>query len=146
MNIFKRMVASVALFAAAGFIATPVLAMPDVVVIGNSGLPVDSITADEAQTIFLGKGDTIKGGTRVTVVDQNEGAAVRSEFYQKVAGKNEQQLKAYWAKLVFTGQATPPKALADDKAVKAWVSSTSGAIGYISSGSVDSSVKVLLKP
>jgi len=44
---------------------------------------------------------------------------------------------------VFTGRAKAPEDLADDAAVKAKLASTPGAIGYISDGAVDASVKVL---
>ena len=65
------------------------------------------------------------------------------KFYTDVVGKSEAQLKRHWSQLVFTGKGKPPPSVADDQAVKDWVASTPGAIGYIDGGSVDASVKVL---
>ena len=116
-----------------------------VVVIGNPDLPTNSLTSSQVSDIFLGKKTSLPGGTKVTVIEHQDGEAVKNEFYQKVVGKNPNQLKAYWAKQIFTAEGFPPKAYAGDKAVKDQVSSTPGAIGYVDSGSVDSSVKVLFE-
>lgn len=116
-----------------------------VVVIGNSGLSVNSITAAQATAIFLGKMTALQDGTQLTAIDHQDGEDIKDEFYQKVAGKSSAQLKAYWAKIVFTGEGFPPKGYAGDKAVQKHVAATPGAIGYISAESVDKSVKVLLE-
>ena len=115
-----------------------------VAVIGNPDLSVDSITAAQAADIFLGKKTRLADGTPVTVIEHKDSDPVKEEFYDKVVGKTPSQLKAYWAKLVFTGEGVPPKGYAGDKAVLEHVSKTPGAIGYVSDGSVDKSVKVLL--
>jgi ABC-type phosphate transport system substrate-binding protein len=116
-----------------------------VAVIGNPGLSVDSITAAQVADIFLGKMPKLADGTSITVIEHQEGDSVKDEFYNKVVGKSPSQLKAYWAKLVFTGEGVPPKEYAGDKAVKDRVAATPGAIGYVNDDSVDKSVKVLFE-
>ena len=116
-----------------------------VVVIGNSGLGVDSISKSEAADIFLGKMKKLPDGTQLTVIEHKDGDGAKEEFYDKVVGKTTSQLKAYWAKLVFTGEGVPPKEYGGDKAVLDHVSGTPGAIGYVSDGSMDKSVKVLFE-
>lgn len=120
--------------------ATPVLA--EIAVVVN---PANSnaVSGDDINRFFLGKAASFSDGTKAVPLNQNEGAAARDEFDSKVLNRSAAQLKAYWSKLVFTGKGTPPKELADDAAVKAAVAAEAGAIGYISSGSVDSSVKVI---
>ena len=54
-----------------------------------------------------------------------------------------QQLKAYWAKLVFTGQGTPPKEVDNDAAVLKLVAENPNIIGYIDAAAVNSSVRVV---
>ena len=116
-----------------------------VAVIGNSGLSIDSIDATQAADIFLGKMAKWPDGTPLTVIEHKEGDPVKEEFYDKVVGKTPSQLKAYWAKLVFTGEGVPPKEYSGDQAVIQRVSGTPGAIGYVSDKSVDKSVKVLFE-
>jgi ABC-type phosphate transport system substrate-binding protein len=121
------------------------LAQAGVVVIGNPGLGVSSLSADLISDIYLAKTVALPDGTRVKVVDQQEGSSARKTFYSKVIQKDETQLKAYWAKQIFTGKATPPDVMAGDKEVKAWVAGTQGGIGYVDDSVVDGTVKVLYK-
>jgi hypothetical protein len=62
-----------------------------------------------------------------------------------VSGHDLSQVKATWSRLLFTGQAQPPKELADAAAVKKAVAADPKAVGYIEKCDVDSSVKVILE-
>lgn len=118
--------------------AIPAMAQTVAVIVNPKNASTPS--QDQIANVFLGKSNEFLG------VDQSEGRAVREAFYQKVTGKNGTQLKAYWAKLVFTGKAQPLKELNSDLEVKRFVASTPNAIGYIEKESVDGSVKVVLTP
>lgn len=99
-----------------------------------------ALSADQVSGVFLGKSNELTG------VDLPDGNPVRDAFYHKVTGKDGAQLKAYWAKLVFTGKAQPLKELASDADVKKFVAANPTAIGYIDKSAVDGSVKVVLSP
>jgi ABC-type phosphate transport system substrate-binding protein len=116
-----------------------------VVVIGNPNISVASLTSDQVSDIFLGKMTSLADGTKITVIDHQDGEAIKDEFYEQVVGKSASQLKAFWAKVIFTGEGMPPKAYSGDKAVRDHVSRTPGAIGYVDAESVDKSVKVLFE-
>jgi len=120
-------------------------AQAGIVVIGNPGLSASSLSAEEIRDFYLAKTTSLSDGTRVKVVDQEEGSPARNAFYSTVIKKDKTQLKAYWAKQIFTGKATPPDVMAGDKEVKAWVAGTKGGIGYVDDSKVDASVKVLYK-
>ncbi|KUM55237.1 phosphate ABC transporter substrate-binding protein [Rheinheimera sp. EpRS3] len=117
-------------------------AVADIAVVVNPA-NANAVSADDLNRLFLGRASSFADGSKATPLNMAEGTAARDEFDSKVLNRSAAQLKAYWSKLVFTGKGTPPKELADDAAVKAAVAADSGAIGYISSGSVDSSVKVV---
>lgn len=129
----------------AGFMLLASAAQAGVVVIGNQDISVRSLSAGEIRDLYLAKTMSLPDGTRVRVVDQEDGSAARRTFYREVIRKDETQLKAYWAKLIFTGKANPPDVMADDREVKAWVERTRGGIGYVDDSVVDSSVKVLYR-
>lgn len=103
----------------------------------------NAVSADDLNRLFLGRASSFADGSKATPLNLVEGQASREEFDNKVLNRSSSQLKAYWSKLVFTGKGTPPKELADDAAVKAAVAADATAIGYISSGSADASVKVV---
>lgn len=128
--------------AALAAMALPVAAQVAVVV--HPGTAISGAKADQLADVFMGKTDAAGGASGLTPVDQAEGAAVREQFYKLAAGRDAAQLKAYWARLTFTGKAKPPQALGSDAEVRKHVATHPGAIGYVSAGAVDGSVKVML--
>jgi len=119
------------------------LAVADVAVIANKSLGVDSISAKEAKRVWLGKTKSL-GGSSIKLADLPPGNGSRDHFYRTVVKKSEKKLKAYWAKIAFSGKGTPPKPFGSDGEVVSWVASTPGAVGYVDSGAIDDSVKVLM--
>jgi ABC-type phosphate transport system substrate-binding protein len=111
----------------------------DVVVIVNPKNQASSLTIEQIAQYYLGASRALKP------MDLPEGSAVRDEFYRKVTNKDKAQIRALWARLIFTGKVTPPKQVASSAAVAMAVAADEQAIGYVASDAVDSSVKVVLK-
>jgi ABC-type phosphate transport system substrate-binding protein len=128
--------------ALAGWSALPVHA-GTAVVVGSSN-SATALTAEQASQIFLARVATLPGGVKAVLIDQPEGSPRRDQFYSKMAGKNPAQMKALWSRLTFSGMAQPPTVMAGDAEVKKAVGADPGAIGYIDSAAVDTTVKVLL--
>jgi ABC-type phosphate transport system substrate-binding protein len=102
------------------------------------------LSKDEAKEIFSGSKTTWSNGSKVEVVDQSE-SEVGKKFYDSFLGKAVNQVRVQWTKLILSGQAAAPVKAANDEAVKKNVSGSPNAVGYISSKSLDSSVKELFK-
>ncbi len=117
----------------------------EVAVVVGSSSPLNELSSGDTKKIFLGKSNKFPGGGSATPIDLDGGNATRDHFYTQVVGKKPAQIKAYWSKRVFTGKGNPPKSIADDTAVKSWLSSNPGSVGYIDAASVDDSVKALLQ-
>jgi ABC-type phosphate transport system substrate-binding protein len=117
------------------------IAFAEVVVIVNPG---NSASIDEEQVIkiFLGQSKTFSNGSEAIPIDQKPGD-LRDDFGNKILKKNPSQLKAQWARQIFTGGAKPPKELNSDDEILKFVASTPGAIAYMDSSKVNKSVKVL---
>jgi ABC-type phosphate transport system substrate-binding protein len=60
-------------------------------------------------------------------------------------GKSVAEVNAYWAKLLFTGRASPPRSLTDSETVLQVVRENRNAIGYIESEYADDTVRVVGK-
>jgi ABC-type phosphate transport system substrate-binding protein len=135
MKSFRLMLGALALVAAAQVNA-------GAVVVASSSKAA-SMDANAAKRVFLGR-ETSVGGAPAQVVYQKSGP-VRESFDKSVLGKAGAELTTYWSRLIFTGKAKPPTEVDNDAAVKAKLAANPGAIGYISDGAVDSSVKVLYK-
>lgn len=115
-----------------------------VAIIAHPSNTQTGISHDEAARIYLGKSATFANGRQATPVDQAEGSATRAKFYKSVLKKDESEVKVYWSKLMFSGKGQPPRELANDQAVKAFVAGNPEAIGYVDGKFVDGTVKVLL--
>ncbi|MEJ2612510.1 MAG: phosphate ABC transporter substrate-binding protein [Candidatus Thiodiazotropha sp.] len=121
-------------------------AKADVVVVVSATSTVNSLTKNQVSNIFLGKTSSFPNGDKAIAIDQKDGSSEWIDFYKKVSGKSDSQLKSYWATLIFSGRKQPPKQLADSSEVKKSISSNPSQISYIAEETVDSSVKVVLKP
>ncbi|WP_374438609.1 hypothetical protein [Inhella sp.] len=118
-------------------------AQAQVVVVVNPKAGLDSLSTEQVAAFFLGKSSSLPGGLS-QALDLPEANAARDQFYAKGAGKSASQVKATWARLAFSGKATPPKELANAAEVKKFVGAHADAVGYIEKAAVDGSVKVVL--
>ncbi len=130
--------------AIAGLFAS--VAYADVVVIVSSNSPISTLSVEQVAEIFLGKSNNLPGWGEVVPIDQAEGSHVRNEFYAKTTGKSPSLLKAYWSKLIFTGEGQPPREVANNVALKKLIADNLNLIGYVDRNSVDGSVKIVLQP
>ncbi len=120
------------------------LAHAETLVVTSQNSPYANIDLRLAKKLWMGKKKRING-TKVSILDQVDGNSAQTEFYQSVMGKNSNEMKAYWAKLVFTGSAFPPRKLDGDTKIKEWLATHPDTIGYIKADSLDDSVRVLLE-
>jgi len=114
----------------------------DVAVIVNVN-NTSAIAEDDIDRIFLGKSKSFENGDKIKPANLEPGNAVREEFETKALERTGKQVKSYWAKLVFSGKATPPEEFATDAEVLEFVSKNKDAIAYVDAGSVNDTVKVV---
>lgn len=112
------------------------------VVAANSKAP-PKLSADELGAIFMGTAKSFPNGERAVPIDQKSGTRPYASFYQLSSGKTEAQIKAYWARILFTGKGQPPQDGGDSAAVKKLVAANPNMVGYIEPALVDGSVRVI---
>ena len=122
------------------------VAAADVVAVVSAKSPVAAMSKNQVADIFLGKISRFPDGSQAVPIDQAEGSAARDEFYLSFTGKSPSQLKAHWAKIIFTGRGQPPTEAANGAELKKRVVENPHAVGYIERNLVDDSVKVVLAP
>ena len=119
-------------------------ASAQVAVIVNPKSTIANLSPEQVSSIFLGKSNTLPSGSTAAPVDLPDGSPVHEQFYTKATGKTSAQVKATWARLTFSGKATPPKELGSSADVKKFVAANPDAIGYIEKSAVDGTVKAVL--
>ncbi len=122
------------------------LSQAAVVVVVSAKSDVANLSTDQVAQIFMSKTSTFPSGEAATPVDQDEDAPARDEFYDKVAGKDATQMKAYWSQQLFRGKVKLPLHAKDNDAVKKLVAEKVGFIGYIDKNAVDPTLKVVFTP
>jgi ABC-type phosphate transport system substrate-binding protein len=122
------------------------MAAAEVVAVVSARNPVAPMTKNQIADIFLGKTSRFPTGGQAVPIDQAEGAAEREQFYLNFTGKSPAQLKAHWAKIIFTGRGQPPLEVANGAELKRHLAENPNALGYIERSLVDDSLKVVLVP
>ncbi|HZX70488.1 MAG TPA: hypothetical protein VFE77_06680 [Rhodanobacter sp.] len=96
------------------------------------------------RNVFLKKIFVDKDGQRLIPVNLPAGSPLRQAFAQEVTHLPDTQQDDYWNRQYFQG-VSPPYVLASQQAVVRFVAATPGAIGYVTSCYVDSSVRVVFE-
>jgi ABC-type phosphate transport system substrate-binding protein len=109
-------------------------AAADVVVVVNAANPVSSLPAEEISKLFLKKTSKWPDGAKVMPVDLVDTSALREAFSKQIHGKGAAAIKAYWQKMIFSGQDVPPPEKASIVEALSYVRGNSGAVGYAPAG------------
>lgn len=96
------------------------------------------VTKSQLARIYLGRSFERRP------LDLPEGSALRVLFYREAADADLAQVRAAWARIMFTGRGEPPRELANAAAVKKAVVADVNAIGYIDAEAADASVRTIL--
>jgi ABC-type phosphate transport system substrate-binding protein len=116
-----------------------------IVVIVNPDSGVDKLSKDEIIDIFLGRYRKLPSGRVALPIDVAEAAPERARFYQLLVKKTPTEMSSYWARLVFSGQTSPPFQVPDTKTALELVQSSPNAIAYVDRASVTANVKVVFE-
>jgi ABC-type phosphate transport system substrate-binding protein len=116
----------------------------ELVVIVNPASGVDRLSREEVVDIFLGRYRKLPSGRAALPIDLEPGNE-RTKFYELLVKKSPAEISSYWARLVFSGQKSPPFQVADAKTAIELVQSNPNAIAYVDRGSLNSRVKVVLE-
>ena len=116
-----------------------------IVVIVNPASGVDRLSRTEVIDIFLGRYRKLPSGRAALPIDVSEPSTERARFYQLLVKKSPAEISSYWARLVFSGQTSPPFQVPDAKTAVELVQSNPNAIAYVDRASINAHVKVVLE-
>lgn len=113
----------------------------ELVIIVNPESGVDALTRDEVINIFMGRYRKLPSG--VTALPVDEGSE-KAAFYHSLVDKELAEIQSYWARLVFSGQGSPPRPAENAEDVMDIVANNKGAVGYIDRSRADPRVRIVL--
>lgn len=115
------------------------------VVIVNPASGVRALTRNEVMDVFLGRFRKLPTGIAALPIDLDPESAERQQFYLRVARKDPQDMSSYWARLVLSGQSTPPFQVADERSALELVARNPNAIAYVNRRIADNRVRIVLE-
>ena len=123
--------------------AIPAIAQSDIseyAIVANKEMQGSSISMAVLKGIYLREvRNWGSGGGEIVPVDLSTANA----FYQNLFGKSYVQMQAYWLNMRIKYSVNLPISKKDADSVKKFVAENKGAIGFIKSGDLDDSVKLL---
>lgn len=122
----------------------PLLGHAELVVVTSNQSTITELTKSEVRQIFSGQSRQI-GGNRVQPLDLPSSSNFRETFYRELMGRSPEQMRAYWTRLIFTGQGQPPREVSGAQEMSALLNSSAEFIGYLPASEVGSNMKVLLR-
>ncbi|KIN12604.1 hypothetical protein SU60_01940 [Vibrio mytili] len=108
----------------------------DLLVIVNKDNPIDQLTKHQVVDLFMGRTPYFPTGGAVMKLDAPSSSDVRREFYQSLVSMSLSEVNAYWARLMFSGRATPPMQVPQEQDIVQLVSGNANAIAYIPKTSI----------
>lgn len=117
----------------------------EILVIVHASNPNAQLQQKQVVDLFMGRVSAFPDGAPARTFDWVAGVPLRAAFYKSLTGKNEAQVDAYWATLVFAGRMSPPKQFPDAQSIIAAVAQDPTAIAYVKSQALPTTVKAVME-
>lgn len=123
----------------------PAKGIADIVVIVNPSNEIAELTQRQVIDLYMGRTSHFPNGEKLQRYDQAGHSSVRAGFYYRITRKSVAAINAYWARLIFTGRASPPRVVFDNLEMLKVVEENPSAIGYLEKKYLNDRVTVVLK-
>lgn len=90
-----------------------------------------TISKEDIARIYLGKQSQLADGTSIIPLDIDSGHPAYTQFSRQVLNKTPTQLRAYWARQIFSGGSRPPKSVNNQQQLIKMVRSDKQCIAYV---------------
>ncbi|WP_374510009.1 hypothetical protein [Niveibacterium sp.] len=118
----------------------------DLVVVVNPGCSVMRLTRDDVINVYMGRLRKLPDGTPARPIDLLSSTGQEKQlFYQRLLSRDLAEVRAYWARLTFSGQASPPVQADSTEEVLTLVQRNPGGIGYVERSRADARVRVVFE-
>lgn len=110
----------------------------EIIVVVSEHSKLQQLTQNEVKQLFLNN----RGGDTVAV--EGSAADLQEQFYLKITGKTEAQLRAYRARQIFSGRGKPPRQVKPDE-LEAYLNDHPEAVSYMKASKLPEILKVVYR-
>jgi ABC-type phosphate transport system substrate-binding protein len=115
----------------------------DILVVVNADNPLAQLTKQQVTDLYMGRVHYFPSGNAVMKIDAPGDSILRGNFYKQLVGLSLPDVNAYWARLMFSGRATPPMQVSNSKDIALLVAQNPSALGYIQKGDENEKTKTI---
>ncbi len=115
----------------AGAASDALVPKQDILVVVNRHSELTELTQQQVLGLFLGRVRNFPNGKPVKAFDHEISSDIRARFFETLTGKSISDIDAYWARLRYSGRASPPRELKDTGSILDAVRQNREAIAYI---------------
>ncbi len=119
------------IFLMAFFFIVPFTAMADIAVVVNPANKAAELSRQQVIDLFMGRTAAFPDGSFVLPFDLPVDNKTRHQFYNGLVGKTIPQINAYWARLIFSGRATPPRIVKNTEELLKAMENNKNGIAYV---------------
>ena len=113
-------------------------------IVVNVANPIENLSTEELRKLFLGRRTHWPNGRRIAVAMLDYQYPERRSALRQIYHMDESAYEQYFIKATFRGDVfATPKTLASPELMRKFVFNAPGAIGYLRTGNLDDSVKVV---
>ena len=116
-----------------------------VVVVVSKQNPIDSLSKNQIIDIYMGRYNTFPDGILAKPLDRTANSSEKQQFYHALVNKSEAKINAYWARLLFSGRASPPRRFDSNDEMLSELKRSHQTIGYVLESEVDDSLKIVYR-
>lgn len=117
-------------------------AQAETVLVVSEASPIRQLSRHEVADLFLGNNRNQPQLGRIVPIDQARDE-LRAAFYRTYLGRSLAQVKAHWAKIIFTGRGYPPRTVSDAEELREVLRKNPQALGYMDRSVVDESLRII---
>ena len=92
---------------------------------------ISHLSQKQVMSLFLGRAKFLPTGGKAKPLDFPTDSITRADFYRALTGKNIADIDAYWARLKYSGRASPPQSFESGEKIIEMVSRLDDAIAYL---------------
>jgi len=113
-------------------------------VVVNPRAGVEALSKSELVNIYMGRQKVLDGDYTAFPLDIKGSNEVKVVFYDRLLQKRLAEINSYWARLIFSGQGSPPRQLDDFTQIRSAIKANVGAIGYLPDSEPIDGLRVVL--
>lgn len=117
----------------------------ELVVVVNPKTGVTKLSRQEVIDIYMGRSRQLPSGVTALPLDVSQTQPERARFYEQLTSKSMAEINAYWARLMFSGRASPPTQVRNQEEALLMVIDNRSALTYIERSKVTPQVKVVFE-